>query len=202
MFDGRDLFLLADCPEAEKSRLLADCPPLEVFEKGAVIYAPDRYVRALGVFLSGEGAALSGQTVKRTFAEGDLFGAAALFGGDSTYISTIVARTECRIQFIPESVLAGWMEKHPAMAMRYIAFLSEKLRFLNRRIAQYTDTDAAARLYRFLCDNADRAGCLSVKNMSLLASETGMGRTSLYRALAQLEEEQKIRRDKDAVTVL
>ena len=50
----------------------------------------------------------------------------------------------------------------PVCAVNYVTFLSERIRFLNGKIAQYTGNSAAARLYRLLCDRADADGRVTV----------------------------------------
>ncbi len=187
MFPINDLFLLNGLRENERQQVCARLTETDDFERGEIIYDEAHFRNAIGVFLAGKGYAGDGSATKASFTEGDVFGAAALFGAGECYVSRIVAKTACRILFIPEESLRTIMEKYPVCAVNYITFLSQKIRYLNGKIAQYTADGASARLYRLLCDRADADGCVSAVNVSLLARLTGLGRTSIYRAMTELE---------------
>ena len=104
-------------------------------------------------------------------------------------MSVIRATTACRVQFIPEETLRQLFAAYPQTAANYIAFLSDKVRFLNGKIATYTSAGAAGRLYYWLGANCDEAGHLPAGlTMTKLAKMLNVGRTSLYRALEELEQ--------------
>lgn len=189
MYCLSELFLFENIGERERDRLLGTLPPPVSFKKGDTIYDPSRFEKAIGVFLSGEAYAgiAEARVVKTAFREGSVFGAAAVFGSGETYVSRICARTDCLVQFIPEEILSVWMETCPKISMNYISFLSEKIRFLNRKMDQLSGNSTTARLFRYLTDSADENGEVRTRGMAEVARQTGMGRTSLYRALAELE---------------
>ena len=195
MYDIRNLFLFRTLSDAETEALLHFPTENASFEKGDIIYDGAHFRRALGVFLVGKGYAGDGDAVKTVFSEGDVFGAAALFGAGEVYVSRIAAKTACRVLFLPEETLRAMMEASPVCAVNYVTFLSERIRFLNEKIAQYTGNSASARLYRLLCDRADADGCIENANLSALAGLSGMGRTSVYRALAELIENGSVTRE-------
>ena len=198
MYDIGNLFLFRGLTDAEKTDVgtfLAAHGEYAAFEKGNIIYDSVHFRRALGVFLSGKGTAGDGDAVRASFSAGDCFGAAAVFGAGEQYVSRITARSACSVLFIPEETLRTLMRDYPACAVNYVVFLSEKIRYLNEKIAQYTGNNAAARLYRLLCDQADTDGVIRNVNMSALAGLSGMGRTSVYRALAELTESGNVRRE-------
>ena len=190
MYDISTLFLFENIRTDERERLLKDLPPPVPFKKGDVIYDPERFDKAIGVFVSGEAFACvaDARTVKAAFCEGSVFGAAAIFGPGEIYVSRICARTDCLVQFIPEEILSAWMTACPQISMNYISFLSEKIRFLNRKMDQLSGNSMTARLFRYLTDSADESGVIRTRGMAEVARQTGMGRTSLYRALAELEK--------------
>jgi len=77
---------------------------------------------------------------------------------------------------------------YPTSARNYIAFLSSKIRYLNRKIAELSMHGADARLLGYMKAHAGERGEVDMpKSMSLLASTLGIGRSSLYRALEKLE---------------
>ena len=182
------LFLFKGLPEGDKERILSSLSEICEFERGEIIYDSSHFRRALGVILSGRAYSGDENAAKASFSEGDVFGAAALFGAGKSYVSRITARTSCRVLFISEEELRILITEYPQCGVNYIGFLSDKIRYLNQKIAQFTSGSTEARLYRLLCDLANDSGRLENVNMSFLAKLSGMGRTSLYRALSALEE--------------
>lgn len=187
--------------------LLSDALALgaERFSRGETICDPATAERALGIVLEGRAEAVAPtreRAVLAAFGPGDTFGAAALFGGEG-YVSRIRAVTGCTVLLLPEALLRQWFARCPRMAVNYIAFLSDRVRFLNGKIAIFTQDSAQHRLYRWLRANCDEAGHLPEKlSMTKLAATLSMGRTSLYRAMEELEEAKLIVRDGKRIEVI
>lgn len=187
--------------------LLSDALALgaERFSRGETICDPATAERALGIVLEGRAEAVAPtreRAVLAAFGPGDTFGAAALFGGEG-YVSRIRAVTGCTVLLLPEALLRQWFARCPRMAVNYIAFLSGRVRFLNGKIAIFTQDSAQHRLYRWLRANCDETGCLPEKlSMTKLAGTLSMGRTSLYRAMEELEEAKLIVRDGKRIEVI
>ena len=193
-----ELFLFENLTELPN---LTALPPAVSFSRGASIYAPHDYPKALGVVLRGRAEAVSMQrssAVLSVFAKGAVFGAAALFGGDG-YVSQIRATTDCRVQFLPEQLLREWFVTYPQISLNYMAFLTDRVRFLNGKIAVFTCEDAAEKLYSWLQRNNDENTKLS---MTKLAATLNIGRTSLYRAMDELEAKHLIVREDGKVRVI
>ncbi len=186
LYSLKNLFLFNGLSKEKIESVISSLPDAVTFKKGEEIYSQNEFRRALGVIVSGSAEAFNGDLLKRTFGEGDVFGAAALFCSDSSYVSRITAKTDCTIRFIGEDTLTAMTEQYPVIAKNYIAFLSDRVRFLNKKIELFTCKGAAARLYRYLSENADPAGIVEIKNMARLARLTSIGRTSLYRAVDEL----------------
>ena len=122
--------------------LLSDALALgaERFSRGETICDPATAERALGIVLEGRAEAVAPtreRAVLAAFGPGDTFGAAALFGGEG-YVSRIRAVTGCTVLLLPEALLRQWFARCPRMAVNYIAFLSGRVRFLNGKIAIFT----------------------------------------------------------------
>lgn len=200
MYDINEMFLFSglgnDALKDATSNIKTSC-----FERGEIIYDKTDFRRAIGVFLSGKGYAGDKNTHKAEFTPGDVFGAAALFGAGECYVSRITAARDSEVAFIYEDEILALMKKYPVCAVNYITFLSDKIRYLNRKIAQYTGPGAAARLYRLLCDEADDEGKIIDINMSALASLAGMGRTSVYRALDELIRDGSVEKSGKTLTI-
>lgn len=195
-------FLFQDTEQALNEALSL---PVCSFGRGETICRPGAAAPALGIVLHGRAEAAADhrdQAVLAAFGPGDTFGAAALFGGRG-YVSRVRAVTECAVLFLPEALLRQWFGRWPGMAAAYIAFLSGRVRFLNEKIALFTEDSARQRVYRWLCANCGEKGSL-LKGLSMtkLAAGLSMGRTSLYRALEELENAGLIVRDGKRIEVI
>lgn len=183
---------------------LTQLPAPVSFARGESIYAPDDYPKALGVVLQGRAEAVAARrdsAVLNAFGPGAVFGAAALFSGKA-YVARVRAAADCRVQFLPEDTLRAWFLAEPQMALNYMAFLTDRVRFLNGKIAVYTCEGASGKLYGWLCANGDGDGALPKLSMTKLAATLNMGRTSLYRAFDELEKQNLLVRKDGKVRVI
>lgn len=198
------LFLLAGLSEKEletcrriaKTEIVSFC-------KGDSIYTPQTARRALAVILDGHARVWQGHVVMNDLLKGDVFGAAALFGTDEEYPSTVIAESNCRVLFIPQETVIAWMEAVPAVTENYVRFLSDRIRFLNLRLATLTAGQADGKLWRYLL--AHRSADSSVHlvgGMTELAERLDMGRSSLYRSMDALAQAGRIRREKKTIYIL
>ncbi|MCH5315585.1 MAG: Crp/Fnr family transcriptional regulator [Eubacterium sp.] len=195
-----NLFLFKGLSNEEIAMIITVLPKPQKFIKGEEIYNHRKFNKAIGIILSGKAEAIDGALLKRSFVKGDVFGAAALFGNEESYISKIVAKSDTEIQFISEDILEDLFKRYPETAVNYIEFLSQKVRFLNKRINLYSQKTASAKLYQFLTENADENNTYTGANMSKLAALTSIGRTSLYRAIDELTEAGMI--EKSGTTII
>lgn len=161
--------------------------------------------KGLGVLLSGKASIYGRDSGKRVLLNriesGEIFGAATVFFSKKDAVSTVIAGTKCTVLFIERTVLESLIENDFAVASAYIAFLSERIYFLNRKIIGFTAKNADAAFAGYLLRNADENGALAV-NMSRIASTLDIGRTTLYRAADALEAEGAIRRDGKQIAIL
>ena len=201
MYNVKNWFLLNNLSETAKTEVIKQLGKPKTYKKGDTIYSPDTFSRAVGLILSGRAEATGENVLKRAFSEGDTFGAAALFGDEKQYISRITAKSDCEVLFVNEKQLVAVFEKYPSVSLNYIAFLSDRVRLLNKKISLYTCKGAGSKLYEYLVLNADENNRVTVTNMSLLAKAASLGRTSLYRALDELESKGMVRRDKNVIII-
>lgn len=198
------LFLLADVDENQRQL----CDQMAVTEeksycKGETVYTQQNSRRALALVLEGHIRVWQGKVVMNDLFARDVFGAAALFGSDEDYPSTVVAETDCRVLFIPQETVVAWMQAVPQVATNYVRFLSDRIRFLNRRLATLTAGQADGKLWRYLLAHRDENGVVTVNDgMRDLAERLDMGRSSLYRSLDALTEAGKIRRERKKIIIL
>ncbi len=201
MFSVQNIFLFDGLSEKQKQDAINDLCVARCFCKGETIYCAGKYEKAMGVLLCGSASAVSGSVIKRKFIEGDVFGVAALFGSGDTYISEIVADSKTMVQFISETQLNLIFEKYPITMRNYIAFLSDRVRFLNKKINHLSSPDTDSKLLSFLVSASDKNGSVTVGNMSQLSKMLGIGRTSLYRSLSELESKNLIEREENIIRV-
>lgn len=135
---------------------------------------------------------------------GDAFGAARLFSEDSDYVTCVRAYYEpTRVLFMPQTLAEDMMLAYPRAALGYIRFLSEKIRFLNSKMAAFTADGAAAKLAAYIRREADNDGVLTPgMPYRKLAGALGLGHASLYRALDALEEAGAIRKEQKTIFIL
>ena len=201
MYDLTEMFLFSGLKQSTKIEILKLLPTSLHFSKGQVIYNTSHYEKAIGVVLKGGCSAQSGSVTKRKFSQGDIFGAAAVFGTGENYVSEIVATTDCTVQLIPESELLKLFGRYPQTSVNYIRFLTDKVRFLNQKIAQFSSKSVAQKLYAYLIQSANEDGIVSVTSMTEVTRQTGIGRTSLYRCLEELTNSGLIERKNNTIRV-
>ncbi len=173
------------------------------FKKGAVIYSDEHVERALALVLEGSVRVYHGRVVMNELRAGEVFGAAALFGGEDPYPSTVTAHTACRILFLPQQTVSQWMAAIPRVGENYIRFLSDRIRFLNRRLSTLTAGQTDGKLWRYLLAHCDENDTVHLYGgMTALAESLDMGRSSLYRSMDTLTEAGKIRRHGNQIDII
>ncbi len=190
------LFLFEGLSEEEKNRCWDIDRGEEVtFVKGEIIYDSTHAKRALALVLDGRVRVVHGRVVMNELGAGDVFGAAALFGNEDPYPTTVTAHTPCRVLLLPQQTIVTWMAAVPRTGENYIRFLSDRIRFLNRRLATLTAENTDGKLWRYLLAHRDEDGWVHLTNgVSELAKTLNMGRSSLYRGLEALTVDGKIQR--------
>lgn len=187
-------FLFEGVSSEETARMLAQLSAPVVYERGEKVYTPTAYRHALGVVVEGELAVhrpTDEHTRQQLLVVENVFGAAALFGGED-YVTEIVAAKRSRVVFISEEQLTEWFAAVPRVAQNYIRFLTGRIRFLNAQLRGCADGGAVERLTRYLLDHAHDGVVERGVPWSTLADQLGMGRSSLYRARDTLRAEGRL----------
>jgi len=198
------LFLLEGLTPEEMDHCRRMAVPEELtFLKGETVYDADRVRRALAFVVEGHLRVMLGRVVMNDLYPGDVFGAAALFGSSEPYPSLVVAVTPCRVVLISQETVFRWMTAVPRVGENYVRFLSDRIRFLNRRLSTLTAGHTDGRLWRYLLAHRNEDGIVVVSDgMSALAERLDMGRSSLYRSLDALTNAGCIRRDGKKIYVM
>jgi CRP/FNR family transcriptional regulator len=160
------------------------------FSKGQQVYGNAEWQGYLGFLLSGQATAYSsasdGAAILRSFAPGDLFGAASLFVAEAEPLSYIVADQATEVLFLARSGLEQHLAQNWPLAENYIRFLALRIAFLNRKIkalsAGSTTAKLAIHILEYSLPNAHGRPVFR-GNISKLAQSLGISRASLYRSL-------------------
>ena len=187
-------FLFRDAPEAAAAALADGRARLRRAARGEVIYDPRHFQRCLGVVTEGTVRVDKGELLMSTLRRGDLFGAAALFNDRPDYATTLTARTPCRVLLLPQALVEELMGRFPEVCRSYVAYLSERIRFLSGKIDALTAGSAERKVAQYLLSRLDGEWAELDCSATSLAQRLGVSRASLYRALDALEARGAVRR--------
>ena len=189
-------FLFKALGEQEREEVFGKLK-IQSFRKGDPIYTQHHFQKSLGIVLEGEAAVKKDNgTLLNLLKAGSCFGAAALFAPAEEYVTSIVAHKSCKVVFISGGELTQLFKKYPDMALDYIAFLSDRIQFLNQKIDSFTTPSAEDAVWQWILAHADGSGkAIAAGGFARLARELSIGRATLYRCLTQLEQEGKITKD-------
>lgn len=179
---------------------------LRPYARDGVIYAGRQFDRALGVLLRGRirvtRTALDGhQLAVSTQLPGAAFGMAVLFCQAEEFATCLCCETDCEVLFLQEALLRELMHQQFSIAENYIRYLSDRIAFLNSKIAGLSAGDSVHKLAQWLLEHAG-SGTAPLPSMTRLANELNLGRASLYRAMDALESSGAIRREGKTVHLL
>jgi len=198
MFDIDSAFLGALAPRDVQDRVLAS---------GEVLFR--QHDKPLGLFLITAGRidlvrqTAAGATVrihsarpKATFAEASLF--------SDVYHCDAVAGTQSAVRCFSTRAVFSALERRPALALAFSAYLAHALREARRLIELRSVNPLSERLYLRLQEHAGEDGRLPASTtIKSIAEEIGATAEASYRALAELERVGRVRRlRRGAVKVL
>lgn len=178
--------IFSPCSNAT-ARLLCGCGTVEY---GAGESVSKERLGMLGIVLSGGftiSSAEGGRVLMNSAHAGDVFGAATVFLGGND-ISGIVANKKSEVLFVPRETLEEIFASDSAVSSAYARFLSEKIRFLNKKIIALSSPRADIALAGFIIDECGGNSEMKL-NCAVCAKKLGIGRTTLYRAVGTLESD-------------
>lgn len=193
-FDNRgeivNCFLFEGLSEADMMKLKSLLGDEITVSKGTEIYKTNH----IGILCCGSATVSrigdGGKSVTmRSIGAGEIFGSASLFGNWKEGSSSIISERECRVIYISEADFKEIVSKFPDVCFNYIKFLTDRIRFLNRKVDTFSAGSTESRLYEFLLSLADNEGNIKTKlSMAELARRLKIGRSSLYRGIEALQE--------------
>ena len=138
------------------------------------------------VTVRGRGA--EGKVTLNTITEKGVFGAARLFGGFGN-VSSVRTADKCEMLVIGQDTVEKLIREDAGFSLAYITFLSDRIRFLNSKIADFTSGNTENKLARFLLSKAEGDGEIKLgTSMARLSAALDVSRASLYRAFDSLEK--------------
>jgi|GEM_PF-6997152 len=141
----------------------------------------------------------------RTLKKGDITGVSGLFTNENPKAgsaSVLSVSKQARVLAIGKMQIHKLLLENPEFNMEYIVFLTDRIRFLNSEMLYYTTQNAKKRLISYLIKNSKGDNTFIPINMSKLASLLNMGRATLYRLMAELEENDVIKRENRGLTII
>lgn len=181
-------------PRELLEQLLREQSTLRLYDKHEQIWSDEaNYQRALGLMLSGTAQVKKERMLLSAHHPGDYFGLATLYAPVDFYATEIVALTPCRVLFWDKAAIDSILRSYPEVAINFIAYMCERVYYLNARLDTLIAGSAVRRLECHLratavMDDAGRLVC-KVPNRSALAQSLSMGRATLYRAMDELERQ-------------
>ncbi len=195
-------FLFSGLSDSEISEIVAKLQPPKAAQKGEELYRTG----LIGIIMSGSAKVCrTGETgnvvTVRSMSAGEVFGVASVFGEWKQGKSSVVAKTDCKVLYASEDELKNIFRQFPTVAVNYISFLSDRIRFLNRRIDAFSAGSAVQKLYEYLVSQSVDGVVTLDFGLAELARRLKMGRSSLYRSLEVLQESGLVTRNKNTFTV-
>ena len=168
-------------------------------------YAPhavicQKHHRPRGLYIVAKGTV---ETVKKDsggrklplslLAEGDIFGAVALFGEQRDMEADVCAGSRgCSVDIISQTNFLRLLQMDSKLCENYMAYLCGRIRFLSARIDAMFGSDAKSKVLAYLYAHEIAKEVILERNMEKLAAQLSISRASLYRILSQLCEEKII----------
>ena len=182
-------------------------PEIRDYGRGETIFSPEEFEHKLGFVVSGCCEVLrvrpDGSTLPLNRLEsGDSFGVLSLFSREETFPTAVKASRSCRILFFSKTDVLSLIQKEPAIAMNVIEFLSDRIGFLNKKIATLTGGSAEERLSAYLLEEYRLRGAELSVNCKKTADALNLGRASLYRAMNSLTEKGFINYDTKKIYII
>ena len=184
--------LFRDLPRERTAALLEGRAELRSFSRGQDL---DWYLRKLGIVTEGRLAVYNaGGALLNQLRSGDMFGVSTVFTGYSSHITRISAAVNSAAVLIGEEELATIFAEDFSVNRSYLAFLTDRIRFLNWKIDLFSASTAQQKLRLYLLHLRKEGSEVTVEPLARLGHTLGMGRASLYRVIEKLEGEGVIKR--------
>lgn len=131
---------------------------------------------------------------------GESFAEAALFS--ASYHCDAIAEVDSVVAVLTSQRLLSELRRDPEAALAFGAQMSRQVRDLRLRLELRNVRSAATRVEMWLHLQADeRRQVALTQTWTEIAAELGLTREAVYRALARLQQDRRLRRDRQAITL-
>ncbi len=204
----QNTFLFQSIKDESFAKILSEIEPeIKTFSSKEIIYSPVDFEKKIGFVYHGEcivkqighgdGVALN------TIGDGASFGIMAVLSDEDEFPTQIIAKRQTTVLFITKNDFYTVIKHYPTVAMNVIRFLSDKVTFLNRKIATFSSDTVEKKVARLILAEYKRCGELKFHFNCKRAGETvSASRVSIYRALNSLCEEKIINFENKNVEIL
>ena len=190
-----ETFLFSGIETDRINTIISDSPPEIIsYKRGETVYSSADPDRKVGFVASGkvdvrierhDGA----KTLLNSLYESDSFGVLSVYSSEE-FPTKIYAAKNCTIIFFSAEQIDKFVKNYSQISANLINFLAERISFLNRKIATLSQGRVDDKLAAHLLSESKRCGSVTIDlNCSKISEIIGVGRASVYRALACLEAE-------------
>ena len=153
-----------------------------------VIYSPTAYEKKIGFVISGKCEVRrikpdGTHVVLNILEQYDSFGVLAVFSECEEFPTEIYATKNTDILFINQKTAYKLLREYSVIAENVVRFLSERIRFLNHKIATFSGTRVENRLASFLILKSESLGEQFSLNIKKTSEAINAGRASVYRTI-------------------
>lgn len=161
---------------------------IKEFKRGEEISEVQNGFDCVGVILSGSASVSSSETgavsISRTGVE---FGICNIFVSEKMP-TRLIARVHTKVLFIPKDEFAALLSSDSALMYRYVKLCNEKMVYLAKKLRLISVTGSVPRFACWLEMNAVN-GEAKIVSKDELARQLCISRASLFRAIAELENQ-------------
>ena len=203
--------LLSSLGEEGMERLLAggECV-IKTFRKGQLLHGEGEQCLALEVILSGrvvvERITEEGDLMTiAAFESGDCIGGNLLFSSNPVYRLAVTASKPCQTLAIGKATLFRLFQRNTAFLARCLTDIADNALVLEGKLRYVANLSIRQRVINYLKAEQKKQGARRVllpASKTALASQLGVQRTSLSRALQKMRDEGLIAFDRKSITLL
>lgn len=162
---------------------------------GDFLQWPEGEEHCLGVVISGELTELRAPALpNRSLREGSVMGVVELFSNQKPMYQPVRAETRSRVLFFSAQEIRSLFESYPDLMMRYINFLTARAQEFRWEYLMAATPAAQDRVKKYCAMEMEQGPegqyyLTLPRSMSALARRLHMSRSTLYRALEQLQQQ-------------
>lgn len=204
----KETFLLDGIDPMDCYEILKELPyEVREYQRGNIIFSPADFKRKIGFVIDGEclisrHSSIGHNVTLNVVKKGASFGITSIFSKHDNFPTTVSAKTFCSIFFLDSQILMQIIESNHTVSLNVIRFLTERIEFLNERIAAFSEISVEKKLVNHILSLQKRCDSLDFNfNKKQTAEAISCGRASLYRAMDTLSERGLVRFDNKKIYI-